>query len=104
MNPLLKFDLAGYLRYIEGEFTIIYELDNCTENIRQQLEQNGNINYEFCQYVKRAYVQILSTFKKNYYITEYGVQLLAIGIFRIYTRHSNWTDTENWYTYKFIIE
>jgi len=104
MQTLSQFDMERYIVFLENQFAVYMEIENCTNEIKELVDTSRqvgrDIGYDFCVSIRKVYEQKLTGFKRDGYITEFGVSFLALGIFRVWFRHNQWSDEEEWLTLK----
>jgi hypothetical protein len=100
MQTLCEFPLERYISFLENQFTIYNELDWCTDALKKHITITTNVDYKFCESIKKFYEQKMIAFRQEGYITDFGVHFPALGIFRVWFRDSSWSEEVEWITLK----
>ncbi len=104
MQALYEFPLEKYISFVENQFTIHKELNKYAEEIKRHIANSNHatceLNYHMCLGIQKMFEQKMTVFLNEERITHFGINLIAIGIFRIWFRDSNWSEDVEWITLK----
>ena len=96
MKSLKQFDLKKFIIALEGLFHVYRVLDeyDVLFNVKHT-EESITLTYEYCMKTKRMYEKIFKGLQEKGYIINYGVNMPATGIFRMwFVSHYNENETE----------
>ncbi len=81
---LKKFNSYNYLHYLECKFIVIEGIEKLSSKLILPQNDLLRLNINFCRNIQLLFNKILTEFKNQFIIHEFGVQITAIGIFQIW--------------------